>query len=78
MESSVRAQPRIQVTVYICCEMSLAVPLGLGNFCLAGPFHCSARVTRARTSIPGPDPTADCRIPLWMQDPTVDRAGDSA
>lgn len=71
MESSVRAQPRIQVTVYICCEMSLAVPLGLGNFCLAGPFtalpvsHVLGRAFQALIPLRIAGSHCGCRIPRW-------------
>lgn len=58
MDSSVRAQPRVQVTFFICCKMSLGVPLGLGNSCRAGPFPRCAHITCAGMSIP--------LIPLWI------------
>lgn len=60
MESSVRAQPQVQVTVCICCEMSLGVPLGMGSSRGAGPFHCCAHMARAGVSIAAPDPTVAC------------------
>lgn len=66
MLSSGRAQPRVQVTVYVCCEMSLGVPTGLGKLLLGWAISLLCPHVLKGELQP--------LLPLGM---ALDRAGDS-